>query len=405
MPGRVGDIKNMRRLLFFKKTFRFKYSPDAVMDSLARHLNELKKGSKVKPKRLFVYPTCLCNDSCRYCSDGLNNDSLQGTGIKYDKARDFFSRRSYIDRLIKDIRRLRIVDLHLFGGGEPFFYRENMFYFLERLKKTDVFIRVITNTKQLDEESIARIVKQGLISQLNISLNTDSEDTARKIYPDPSRHQHSIDVLKWLTRFKALYKTDFPKVDIMTILLKINYDKILDIIGLLSGYSINYLFFQPLRVYSEKQKEFLLSPEEQRALERQIPEIQKRLDALKIRSNIEEFRPVSNKPADPGSLQLAGDLALKNKHGLTLNCYMPLTTASICYNGNMPLCQFKYDRQYKRNYFDTRGLEEFTKSREYCDFTGKFIEGMLPELCDKCNFCVPHELNLIRERVLRLCGK
>jgi len=395
----------MAPLIFSKRSFKFKYAPDAVTDSLARHLNELKKGSRVKPKRLFVYPTCLCNEACRYCSDGLNNDSTQRTNIKYDKDRDFFSNKSYIDRLVKDIRALKITDVHLFGGGEPFFYKQNLFYFLEKLKNTDVFIRVITNTRYLDENDIARIVKGGLISQLNISLNTDSENTARKIYPDPSRHQHTVEVLQWVTKYKGLYRTDFPKVDIMNILLNVNHDKILDIIDLLRGHRINYFFFQPLRVYSDKQKAFLLSPEEQGELERQIPEIGKRLGGLGIRSNIDEFRMIKNDLRGTDSAKLSDDLELKNQHGLALKCYMPLTTISICYNGNIPLCQFKYDKQYSRNYFDIQGLEELAKSREYSDFTGRFISGQLAEICDKCNFCVPHELNFMRERILHLSGK
>lgn len=384
----------------FKRSFRFKYNPEAVTEEMARCLNGLKKNSPVRPRRLFVYPTCLCNDKCAYCSDGLNNDSPGESRINYDRKRDFFSDKGYIDRLVKDIRTLKIADVHLFGGGEPFFYKENMFYFLEKLRDTDVFIRIITNANGLEKADIERIVRGGLISQLNISLNTDSENTAEKLYSDASRHRHTMEVLRWITECKASCKTEFPKVDIMFIVLKVNYDRIIEIIESLEGREINYFFFQPLRVYSEKQKAFALSPAEQEALRRQVPEIEKALDRFKIRSNIAEFKGEERVASGGSPAKPAQNLELRNKHGAFLQCYMPLTTVSICYNGNIPFCQFKYDKQYGSNYFEIKGLEELLKSGEYSAFTANFISGSLPEVCGKCNFCVPHELNFIRERML-----
>lgn len=387
-------------MFLFSRKFKYKYNPEAVTGGLVRYLDGLKGPSGLSPKRLFIYPAILCDDNCKYCNDGLHHQGSDSVALAVDPRGDFFSDRKRIDKLVRDIRGLGIIDVHLFGGGEPFFYKDNMIYFLKKLKNIDVFIRVITNTKCLEEEDVRQIVKHQLISQMNISFNSDSDQTAGKIYSDSSRHRHTLDVLNWISKYKRLYKTDFPKIDIMFIVLNVNYARIIEIIGLLDEFGINYFFFQPLRVYTEKQKQFQLSTSEQDDLEKMIPGIESRLNSLKIRSNVNELKRKETGVPAISSTEAKNALELKNSKGLTIDCYMPLTTISICYNGNMPFCQFNFRSQYSKNYFDIPGLGEFIKEEEYSGFVNKFVGSGLPVVCRGCNFCVPSELNTIRECML-----
>ncbi|NLE92091.1 MAG: hypothetical protein GX598_06105 [Elusimicrobia bacterium] len=48
-----------------------------------------------------------------------------------------------------------------------------MFYFLEELRDTDVFMRMVTNANALDERDAELIIRDRLVSQLSISFNTD----------------------------------------------------------------------------------------------------------------------------------------------------------------------------------------------------------------------------------------
>jgi hypothetical protein len=75
---------------------------------------------------------------------------------------------------------------------------------------------------------------------------------------------------------------------------------------------------------------------------------------------------------------------------------MPLTTMSICYNGNMPLCAFRYSEQYRSNYFDVHGLSEFIASEEYVTYVRNFVNGKLPQTCAGCTFCIPQEADAIK---------
>ncbi len=392
---------------FLRPALEFKYNPEAVTNCMAEYLYTLRQDAAVKPMRLFVYPTGLCNDSCRYCSDGSRaGGGDYGAFLKCDPKRDFFNNKVFIDKLVADIKNLRIRDVHLFGGGEPFFYKEQTFYFLEQLKETDVFIRVITNAKNLGREDMFKIIKGGLISQLNISFNTESRQTAEKLYADSSRHQHSVDALGAITEYKGKYKVEFPKIDIMFTILNINYNRVTEIINLLKGHSINYFMFQPLRCYTSKQKEFALTKEQEEEFSAQVPAIERMLHELGVRSNIGEFK--KNEQRGPSGTNPAVSSRypeLVNKHGLRLGCYIPLTTLSICYNGNIPLCQFKYDQQYKQNYFELKELKEFIKSEDYSSFVRSFIDTRPPATCSVCNFCVPFELEIMKQRFLAFTQK
>lgn len=294
---------------------------------------------------------------------------------------------------------MEVRDIHLFGGGKPFFYKENMFYFLERLKDEDIFIRIITNANNLDHRDVDYIVKNKLISSLNISFNTDSEETAKKLYADSSRHTHSLNILEDIVKCKELYGADFPRVNIMSILLNVNYDKITDIIHLIGRYKIDSFFLQPLRCSSNNQKEFILTKEQENVFRQGIPRLEDKLNEFKIFSNLSEFK---HEVKDCSS-NLLTDISskhpeLRNKNNLILKCYLPLVTLAISYNGNIPLCFFKYDKQYKHNYFGLNSLKEFINSQEYTAFTKNLINGKLPEICSDCNFCSLLELETLRER-------
>jgi MoaA/NifB/PqqE/SkfB family radical SAM enzyme len=375
---------------------RFKFSPDAVTEAMAAGLYDLRSGSRIIPMRLFVYPTALCNDKCRYCSDSLNAEQNTETRhLRYDPRKDLFADKENVRRLAADVKKFSVRDIHLFGGGEPFFYKENMFYFLESLRDTDVFIRVITNANALDDQDVERIVRDRLVSQLNISFNTDCEETASSIYSSPGRHGHTLQVLSALTRYKNIYSSGYPSVDIMFTILKNNYDRIPAVVGNLRGHRIHFFFFQRLRCYTEQQRALAapsLPQEDLKAAGRMLEE-------MGITSNISELAEVEGHPAGEGEGTGRHKVFLRNRRGLPLACYMPFTTLSICYNGAVPVCQFKYEQQFAFNYLDSGGLAPLLKSGEYSSFVSSFFgKETLPDICGGCRFCVDHESETLRKR-------
>lgn len=379
-----------------KHIMRFRFSPDAVTEAMAAGLYRLRRGSRILPLRFFVYPTALCNDKCIYCSDSLNAERNAATEhLRYNPQKDLFSRKADVERLSGDVKRLAVRDIHLFGGGEPFFYKENMFYFLEMLKDTDVFIRVITNANALQAEDVERIVRDRLISQLNISFNTDCEETASSMYSSRGRHRHTLEVLEAVTKFRETYGSPVPSVDVMFTLLKNNYDRLPAVVNNLRGHKINFFFFQRLRCYTDQQLALAAPP----VPPEDILKAGRMLEEMGIKSNISELSPGEQPPADDRGIRNHSDVSLRNKRRIPLACYMPLTTLSICYNGAVPVCQFKYDKQFSYNYLDSGSLTGFLKGKEYNSFVRGFLgKDELPDVCKGCFFCVNYELETMKKR-------
>ncbi len=298
-------------------------------------------------------------------------------------------------KLADDVKKLAVRDMHLFGGGEPFFYKENMFYLLEELRNTDVFIRVITNANALNEGDVERIVRDRLVSQLNISFNTDCEETASAIYASRGRHCHTMDILAALTRYKGIYATDYPFVDIMFTLLKNNFDRIPAVVGNLRGHKINFLFFQQLRCYTERQSALVAPP----IPREDLLTAGRMLEEMGITSNISELAAGERLPAGNTREQNGHVVSLRNKRGIALACYMPLTTLSICYNGAVPVCQFRYEKQFSFNYLDAGSLASFLRGKEHASFLRGFLgKESPPDICKGCLFCVNHELETLKKR-------
>ena len=139
-----------------------------------------------------------------------------------------------------------------------------------------------------------------------------------------------------------------------------------------------------------------------------IPRIEEALNKYNIRSNIDSLKPAKPLLAQSLADKFYGadlhDAGLINKHGLGIRCHIPLTTTAICYNGNMPFCAFKYNEQYRTNYFGISSLNDFTQSQEYREFTGYFIDGKLPEICKDCSFCIPYEYQAIKSSFKNFSG-
>jgi organic radical activating enzyme len=366
--------------------FRFKFNHENVFSHMSNYLYGLRSCQDIKPVRLFLHPSGKCNDSCKYCKTNINS--------KLEI--DFFKNRSHLDKLAKDIEELGIRDIHMLGGGEPFFYKDNMFYFLEKIINVDAFIRIITNCNNLNDSDIRNIVKDGLVSQLNITLSTDSEKMSGRLYQNKERHVRTISVLDSIFKFKNFFNKQFPRIDIMFVLSNLSYNKIDGIISILKKLNISYFFMQPLRINCDDYRELELSDEQKKEFLEKIPETEKLLKDANIMSNINDFK-ISNDFIENSRdyKSVIPDTVFSNRH-LKMGCYFPLTTISIHHDGAIPKCYFA-DPIFKKNYFTISSLKEDVMNAEYLDYIKNFIGENCQSNCDKCRICILYEIEEIKK--------
>ena len=366
--------------------FKFKFNCLNVNKHISSYLYGLRSYEDIKPLRLLIHPSGKCNDSCKYCK--------RNTDPKIEP--DFFGNRDYIDKLARDVEELGIKDIHMLGGGEPFFYKDNMFYFLERLRNVDTHTRIITNGKNLNDSDISSIVKDELVSNLNITQSTDSEEMAGKLYQNKERHTHTISLLGNILKYKKLYNKKFPQIDIMFVLSNLNYNKIDKIISMLKELKVNYFFMQPLRIDCDDYKELDLSEEQKKEFLVKIPETKRLLQKANIVSNINDFEVNDDFITDSRDYKsVIPDTILTGRH-LKIGCYFPLTTIAIHHDGIIPKCYFNKPL-FDRNYFSISSLKEEIRSAGYLDFVKNFVGGNCLSSCDGCRICILNEMREIKK--------
>jgi len=366
--------------------FRFKFNHENVFNHMSNYLYGLRSCQDIKPFRLFLHPSGKCNDSCKYCKTNINS--------KLEI--DFFKNKNYLDKLARDIEELSIKDIHMLGGGEPFFYKENMFYFLEKLINVDAFIRIITNGNNLNDLDISNIVKDGLVSQLNITLSTDSEKMSGRLYQNKKRHAQTISVLESIFKYKSFYNKQFPRIDIMFVLSNLSYNKIDSIISILKELNISYFFMQPLRINCDDYRELELSNQQKKEFLDKIPETEELLKKANIMSNINDFKINDDFIENSRDYKcVIPDTVLLGRY-LKIGCYFPLTTIAIHHDGAIPKCYFA-DPLFAKNYFSISSLKEEVMNADYLDFIKNFIGGNCRSNCDKCRICILYEVEEIKK--------
>lgn len=380
------QVGNIFRHNQSKKTdYNLRYDSDLVFRESFEFLDNIDKDniSKIKPSQIVIMANLRCNSKCIYCcvKDNINRKEL-------------FSDLDLVNKLIEDIRDIGIKYI-LIVGGEPFFYKKNMIYFLEKLKDLDCFIIMNTNSTLLKKRDIKKIVKNELISCLSISLNSDCDELEYKISGDKKRHSKTICNLKLVDYYKRKYDAKIPYVVIMFAMFNLNYHSILNILNQVKEYNVNGFVIQPMRVYEKKDEVLKLNEYQKQEFLKMVPELIEVAEKYKIDNRFSDFLK-EDLIENATSLQKINKYEkIYNKKGIFFNCYFPLSNIAVDWEGKFFGCPFYFSEknQLTLDYY-TNNLREFVKSKSYIDHLKNFInKKKLPEFCKNCNLC---ELNRVR---------
>jgi len=176
-------------------------------------------------------------------------------------------------------------DIALVGAGEPFLFND-FFDMVDFCKKRNKITSTITNGDLLNDDVCKKIIDSGM-DVISISLDAATNKTFNKIRPG-GNFDVVLSNIKRLIEYKKRYKSNI-KIAIGTIMLKENFDELLDIAGLAIQLDIPISFFNLVSFgYQMATLENSLTAMNSKKVNLMLSKLKNRLDKNQIKNFIQK---------------------------------------------------------------------------------------------------------------------
>lgn len=163
-----------------------------------------------RPYVLFTEVSSICNLRCPGC--------LSHTGEYHAELMELDDFKRILDHYAR-----WLIDLELYGWGEPFLNR-NIFEMIAYAKAKNLFVRTSSNFNKLQPGDHERIVESGL-DQINASLDGVTQETYEQ-YRVGASLEVALDNLRKLVAAKRKLGSKHPLIEWQFIVSKVNYKEL-----------------------------------------------------------------------------------------------------------------------------------------------------------------------------------
>ncbi len=347
------------------------------LEEIKRRLENWAKGKKEGPVRMELHPTDKCNLKCIFC---------------WQRKKEKENERELTEReLIKIVReawKLGVKEWIISGGGEPLMRKRETFSVLREIKKYKMWELLTTNGTLLTEKDISELVKIG-VDQVQFSIDGPNPYINDFLRP-PNSFEKIIKAVSQLRKIRDKYKSTKPYIGFNTIINKLNYNKMHEMIELAYKLGADLVFFEPIYPgYSNIP--LSLTKEELRKLPQFVKVAKKTADKLKIDTNVEDFLEIQL--ADKSNLRKKMKKEVENIDGfIGAPCFRPWYLMGIKASGFAGCCstfeigEFIFGKSLKEIWFG----KLFNKLRR------NMLKKNPPSYCEKCSIVVLMENRMLR---------
>jgi MoaA/NifB/PqqE/SkfB family radical SAM enzyme len=341
-------------------------------------------GKKQGPFKIDIELHRRCNLNCLSCSRRADD--------KFDKINDFSKKiemplKKWLE-IIDEAAELGVKEWHIAGGGDPPFVHSLLFPVMERIKKHDMYGILTTNGTNLTKDNIKKIVEIGW-DRIHFSVDGPNAKTHDFLRQTKGCFKKVTDNMLYLKKLKKKLKKQKPMINMNTVLSIYNYNKLPNMVKLASKLGVEYMFVEPLIVYSDYGEKMKLKKEH---LTKFKPYLRKairlakfyRIDSnfLSIDSNLDsELIKKSSKMNDV--VKKDSDKFLDgNKPIFSVPCYDPWFHMSIKANGKVTACDVSTDNSMN---VKDKSLKDIWYGPYFEKIRNNFVNKKIPEFCKQCN--------------------
>jgi MoaA/NifB/PqqE/SkfB family radical SAM enzyme len=350
------------------------------VEEITERLRMWEEGEKVGPLRMELHPTDRCNLTCIFCWRAVNkNENFPEMSEK---------------RLLKipeEAAELGVKEWVVSGGGEPLIRKEATLKVLKKIKQYGMLGLLTTNGTLLNEKDARFLVKIGW-DQVQFSI-----DASTKEINDYLRGKGSFEkttrAIKTLRKVRDTLKSNKPYIGFNTILNRLNYNRLDEMIRLACDVGSELVYFEPL--YPGYTSETLDLNGKEKSLKKHVKKSSKIARDLGIATNIETFYEA--KLVNKRNFRKSILKEVKNLENgfISVPCFRPWYLMGVKASGFAGCCSTFEEGEF----INRKSLKEVWFGKVFDGIRKNMVEKKIPDYCSKCSVVVLMENREIRNRL------
>ena len=345
----------------------------------------LKEGEKQPPFKIDLELHRRCNLRCLSCSRRASPD--------YERLNDISKKIEMLTEkwleIVEEAARLGVREWHIAGGGEPMFLPERTVPVMEKIKEHGMLGIITTNGTLWTEEIVKKTVKIGW-DRIHFSIDGPDELTHDFLRGRIGTFRRVVRTLELFNKYKKIYKSEKPMLCMNTVLSVMNYDKLPELVKFAHKMKIQYMFVEPLIVYSEFGRILKLKEEHLKIFPKFLEEAIKLAKKYGIDNNFAGIdRNLEEELIEKSSRMhevVKKDVERMKEEGrdwiYTIPCYKPWFHMTIKCDGRTTSCDVPLEGG---DNVKGKSLKEVWFGPYFETLRKELKQGRIPTFCSQCN--------------------
>ena len=360
----------------------FTYDKEIELDrELISRLANWHLGKKDYPFQLDAELHQRCNLKCTFCPRYPMHDKLNRTSPLREMTTE-----KWID-IVKQAGKMHVRIFNIEGANEPTAVPSLLFPVMEVVKEVGMYGILTTNGTLWDEEKIKLIVE---IEWDRIHFSIDS------IYPEvhdmlrgvKGSWKKAIQAIKWLNKWKEKLESKRPMLNMNICINKFNFRQLPEMVELAHKLKVDYIFTEPLMIFSEDGKKLKLNRQETNELQRYVAKAKKLAEKYGIDNNFATRDKNLEKDVVKSTGKMHGLLKREvekyDKGVVASPCFKPFERIAIRHQGLTGPCGLvKHGENVKE-----KSLKEIWFGKYFEAYRKRMLN---KNLFDHCKRCVPSD--------------
>jgi MoaA/NifB/PqqE/SkfB family radical SAM enzyme len=346
------------------------------MEKIISRLVEWSEGRRAPPERVLIYPTNRCNLKCPFCFQRLN---------PYDYSRDLQHERWM--ELTKELCEMGVDTIQISGGGDPLMVPKSTLKMMKIIKDYGTTGRIVNNGTLWHENDIKKTVE---IEWDNVIFSVDGaiaeiNDKSRGV---KGTFQKIIKNIRLFNHYKKILGKEVPFLEFSTVVSKINFFQLGEIIKFAHDLNISNITFEPVFVSNPNVNKIKVSETERNLILSKIPEWKKIANCLEVSTNLDAIFEIREIEKTGELKERIFDISkVESSHPfLRIPCFEPWIWPKIEADGRVGPCStiFLSDFSKKEVSVKKKSFKDVWYGEEFNEFRKMIVSGNLFEACANC---------------------